>query len=60
MTLLRVGGHHDFTDEEQVMAWHQHCGEANSNEALPVYARGAERRSEQYFLELLRSVRVHQ
>ena len=53
--LRRVGCQHNFTDDEQLMAWYQHCGETG-----PVYARGIQERTEQYFLDLLRSVRVLQ
>jgi hypothetical protein len=53
--LRRVGCQHNFTDDEQLMAWHQHCGDTS-----PVYARGIQERTEQYFLDLLRSVRVLQ
>lgn len=59
-TLRRVGCHRDYTDEEQLMAWHQHCGDMSSNQVPAVYARGIENRTEQYFLDLLCSVRVHQ
>jgi hypothetical protein len=54
-TLRRVGCQHDYTDEEQLMAWHQHCGDTKA-----VYARGMQERTEQHFLDLLRSVRVYQ
>jgi hypothetical protein len=59
-TLRRVGCEHDYTDEEQLMAWHQYCGDTDSSQLCPVYARGIQKRSEQFFLDLLRSVRVHQ
>jgi len=60
MTLRRVGRQNDYTDEEQFMAWHQHCGDRSADQVPIVYARGLQQRSEQYFLDLLSSVRVLQ
>ncbi len=58
MTLRRLGRQNNYTDEEQLAAWHQHLGEASSEQVSTVYARGMQKRSEQYFLDLLSSVRV--
>jgi hypothetical protein len=59
-TLRRVGHGHAFTNSEQLAAWLLHCGENDQNSVLPVYARGIQTRSDDYFLDLLRSVRVNQ
>jgi hypothetical protein len=58
-TLRRVGSRHSYPDEDQLATWYQHCGDTERDQTTTLYARAMQRRSEEYFLELLRSVRVH-
>lgn len=59
-TLRRVTVSHDYTEEERLAAWHQHWADIGSELASPLHARGMQTRTEEYFLGLLRSVRVSQ
>jgi hypothetical protein len=60
MTLRKVARKHGFTDEERLAAWYQHLGKRERYQISANYARGIiQKRTEQYFLDLLSSVRVH-
>jgi hypothetical protein len=55
---LRQLGHDDgLTCEEQLAIWLFHCGEVGQAERSAIYARGMQKKSRQYFLDLLQSVR---
>ncbi len=58
-TLRRVAHEHNLLCEDQLAAWYQHYGDRSFDQASPLYARGMQRRTDEYFLDLLRSVGVH-
>lgn len=55
----RVAREHNFLCEDQSAAWHIHWGETQETPSS-LHARGLQKRSDQYFLDLLTSVRVPQ
>ncbi len=56
--LRRAAAAEQYTCEEQLAAWHQHLGDRGLAPVKPLFARKIETASEQYFRNLLKSVRA--
>jgi len=58
--IRRVAREHNFLYEDQLAAWHVHLGELTEGPTSLLYARGFTKRDDQYFFDLLSSVRLRQ
>jgi hypothetical protein len=59
-SLRRVSHSRNLLCEDQLAAWHLHLGELDCSPTRLVYARGFAKRNDEYFYELLSTVRLRQ